>query len=350
VTAIRRSLAPAFTLAALALTTLPAAGGSNGDDAAVDLRVVSRAASDALRAHVYDPGVLDTDGYRATEQDVFRLAGTAAGPAEFVAGFNRLWQDGPFSHVRMTQARQSAAEVASYLDSMKVGGGGATLEWRGDVAVLVVNTMMGQDTIEQIGEAYREIVGRKASALVIDLRHNDGGAFAVRPLVGHLIATELDTGFFLSQRWTTQHDDLPARDTVLGLEPWRGWSLTAFWHDVQENAVTRIAFEPAAPRFAGPVYVLTSHRTASAAELAVDAIRATGRAVIIGERTAGQMLSQKPYDLPGSMQLFLPIADYISLGSGRIEGVGIEPDVRVDPGAALDTALELVDKAARPPG
>jgi len=333
VTAAHRWLSPAWALAALAFTTFPAAAESAGDDAAVDLQAVARAAADALRAHVYDPRVLDTDGYRTIEQDVFRLAGTATGPAEFVAGFNRLWQDGPFSHVRLNLARQSAAEMASYLDTMRVGGGGASLEWRGDVAVLVVNTMMGMDTIEQIGQAYREIVGRKAAALV-----------------GHLIATELDAGFFLSQRWTTQHDDLPGRERVLGLEPWRGWSLTAFWRDVQENAITRIAFEPAAPRFPGPIYVLTSHRTASAAELAVDAIRATGRAVVIGERTAGQMLSQKPYDLPGAMQLFLPIADYISLRSGRIEGVGIEPDVRVSPEAALGTALELVDKAARPPG
>ncbi|MBK7902596.1 MAG: hypothetical protein IPJ97_06240 [Proteobacteria bacterium] len=47
---------------------------------------------------------------------------------------------------------------------------------------------------------------------------------------------------------------------------------------------------------------------------------ANGRAVVVGEQTAGQMLSQKPYDLTEGLQLYLPIADYVSIRAGRIEG------------------------------
>ena len=88
--------------------------------------------------------------------------------------------------------------------------------------------------------------------------------------------------------------------------------------------------------------MLINHRTASAAELAADALLAPGRAVLVGEKTGGQMLSQKMYDLPQGLQLFLPIADYYSFHSGRIEGVGVMPQVVVDSDKAMEKTLELI--------
>jgi hypothetical protein len=55
--------------------------------------------------------------------------------------------------------------------------------------------------------------------------------------------------------------------------------------------------------------------------------------------SAGQMLSQKIYDLPGGFHLSLPIADYYSTNHGRIEGFGVKPDIEVDAANALSVAL-----------
>src|SRR5210317_1678517 len=88
------------------------------------------------------------------------------------------------------------------------------------------------------------------------------------------------------------------------------------------------------------VYILTSKRTASAAELATDALRGANRATIVGENTAGEILSQKIYDIPGGFHLSLPIADYYSAVNGRIEGVGIRPDIETDAANALEVALK----------
>ncbi|MBK7902597.1 MAG: hypothetical protein IPJ97_06245 [Proteobacteria bacterium] len=146
--------------------------------------------------------------------------------------------------MRLTPARQNAGQLARYLDTMNAGEGAAVLEWRGDTAVLTVNTMMGLDTIEQIHDAYRRIVGKNAAALIIDLRNNDGGAFAVKPLVGHLLESDLDVGAFLSQGWARSNHGLPTRERILQEQPWRGWSLVAFWNDVQQNEITRLTFVP----------------------------------------------------------------------------------------------------------
>ena len=74
--------------------------------------------------------------------------------------------------------------------------------------------------------------------------------------------------------------------------------------------------------------------------MAADALQGAKRAVVVGETTAGEMLSQKLFDVPGDFLLSLPIADYYSTHSGRIEGRGISPDVETAAENALATALE----------
>ena len=303
---------------------------------------IAAAINATLRAHLYDPAELDTPGYRRIEASVDELAARADSDEAFIQGFSDIWKDGPFSHVEFRKAQQPAAALAAYLDGMRVGGGGARLAWKDDVAILTVNTMMGQDTIEEIEAAYQEIADRKAAALVIDLRENGGGAFAVRPLVAHLLADPVLAGAFVSQKWNASHQRRPNAADMRAVEPWEGWSITAFWADVQGNMLTSIGFAPLEPVFAGPVYILTSRLTASAAELATDALSGSGRALVIGENTAGQMLSQKIYDIPGGFQLSLPVADYYSISNGRIEGNGIRPDIETNAQEALSRALEKI--------
>ena len=297
-----------------------------------------------IRDHHYDPSELEKESYQAIEAAFIELGQNATTDDKFIDGFNALWRDGPFSHVNLSKAQGTADELADYLDNLRIGGGGATLAWEGRTAILTVNTMMGLDTIEEIDAAYQEIASRGADNLIIDLRENGGGAFAVRPLVGHLIGAPYDAGVFVSRRWNAENEQPPSRDTITEIKPWEGWSIRAFWKDAQSDLFVRVQFAPAQPQFVGPVAVLTSARTASAAELAADALRGSGRATLIGEPTAGEMLSQKPYDVPGGFHLFLPIADYFSSASGRIEGAGIEPDIAVDAGNAMASARQTLAK------
>lgn len=338
---LRRST---VALAVGALSAVSAAAAAPQPEG-VGLPETAAAISAKMRAHHYNPAVLASPEYAAMEVRVKELAAGAQSTAEFVEKFNLLWRSGPFSHVRLQVAEASAEETAARLDRMRVGGGGAVLDWQGGVAILTVSTMMGLDTIEQIDAAYEEIVRRGARALIIDLRKNGGGAFAARPLVAHAISAPLEAGVFVSQRWAAERSGYPSREEAAAVEPWQGWSIVAFWRDAQENRLTRIQFAPVAPTYAGPIYVLVSARTASAAELAADALQASGRAVLIGEKTAGRMLSQKMYDLPGGLQLSLPIADYYSFHSGRIEGAGVKPDVSADPESAMKLALERAERA-----
>ena len=111
--------------------------------------------------------------------------------------------------------------------------------------------------------------------------------------------------------------------------------------DVLTRPLTSYRIDPLQPLFKGPVVVLTSARSISAAEIAADALKATGRARIVGEKTPGALLSSKLFDIPGGFHLRVPIADYYSIKNGRIEGVGVTPDISVNADEALDVALGL---------
>ncbi len=337
------TLAKSISTLALAIIANGISGLSYANEpvlAKTDYSEVGAAINKTMRAHHYNPAELDTPEYQRIEAAITELGELARSDEAFMNGFREIWRNGPFSHVEIHVAQQSADDLADYLDTMRVGGGGALLAWQDDIAVLTVNTMMGLDTIEEIDAAFAEIAERKTSALIIDLRENGGGAFAVRPLVSHLLTRPVDAGSFVSQPWNAVHKRAPSRADLEAVDPWQGWSIKAFWADVQTDPLTRVSFSPTAPVFDGPVYVLTSARTASAAELATDALKGANRAIIIGENTAGEMLSQKIYDIPGGLQLSLPVADYYSAVNGRIDGVGIKPDIETDAADAFDVALQ----------
>lgn len=292
-----------------------------------------------LQQFHYHPAELKLGAYQSIKQQIELLDASTPNPAEFAKAFNTLWQDGPFSHVRLAKRQQSVEEIAAYLDTMNVGEQGATLTWQGRIAVLTVTTMMGLDTIEQINSAYQQLTNAKA--LVIDLRLNEGGAFAVRPLVAHLLNHPLTAGAFASRLWFNSHHRQPISSDWQALPPWHGWSIRSFWQDVQAQPLTKIEFSPEAPYYAGPVYLLVSGKTASAAELAAAALATLPNVTLVGENTAGEMLSQTLFDLNDDSQLFLPIADYFSSNLGRIEGRGIEPDIKINADQALQHALTL---------
>jgi len=329
-------------IAAAVVSVFTIANAVDSQAQTTDYMAIADAIDETTRAYHYDPAELETAPYQQVMTAIKALAEKVETDEAFVEGFKDIWKDqGPFSHMSFSEAQGTSEEMAAYLDTFRTGGGGAVLSWNGKIAILTVNTMMGLDTIEEIEAAYGVIADKDAEKLIIDLRKNGGGAFAIRPLVGHLMNERYDAGAFVAQRWNAEHrGQAPTLDDIMTVEPWEGWSVRAFWDDVQREPFIRVAFSPIDPVFKGPVYVLTSESTASASEIAAEALQGSGRAVIIGEKTAGEMLSQKAYDIPGGFHLFLPIADYFSVKDGRIEGFGIEPDIAVDAKEALNIALQ----------
>ncbi len=291
---------------------------------------------------IFAPDDLQKPGYLAFRQSFDEIAERATDDLDLLLGFHFAWTNGPFSHFQLRRSHQSAAEMFAFFDNYRVGFEAATVEFDDAIAILKVRTMMGADTIEQIEAAYAKIAASDVDTLVIDLRGNGGGAFAVKPLVEHVIDEPVYAGYFLSQVWNRAHDRVPTAAEAFAAPAWTGWSIISFWHDVQELEILRVQFNPQQPNFDGDVYVLVDETSASATELAADAFRASGLVTLVGRKTAGEMLSQSMFDIGEGVLISLPVADYYSFDNGRIEGNGVPVDVEADSASALEVTRELI--------
>ena len=294
-----------------------------------------------VAANIYAPTELESKVYRAFRKELQQVAEAANDDLDMLLGFQSAWGEGAFSHFGLRRSVRPAADMITYFEGMRVGFEAATVEFSGDIATLKVRTMMGADTIEQIQAAFQRIAQEQPSTLIVDLRGNKGGAFAVKPLVEHIVDQSLTAGYFLSQNWNRSNHMLPTASEVRATDPWQGWSIIDFYRAVSESELIRVQFNPAEPNFDGQVFVLIDNKVASAAEMAADALSASGLATIIGETSAGEMLSQSMFDIGDGFIVNLPVADYYSFANGRIEGVGVTVDVQVKPADALDQAKRM---------
>jgi hypothetical protein len=100
------------------------------------------------------------------------------------------------------------------------------------------------------------------------------------------------------------------------------------------------------------VYLLTSNRSASAAEHFALALKSTGRATLIGEATAGANHFGGMQELSDHFGVWMPVGRTYDIATGEDwEGDGVAPDIAVDPKLALVKALEMAglphDEAVR---
>ena len=79
-----------------------------------------------------------------------------------------------------------------------------------------------------------------------------------------------------------------------------------------------------------PLVVLSSERTSSAAEIFIAALKAAGRATIIGTQTCGCVLAIRTrHNLPDGGLLDVSELDYKTSAGIRLERNGIRPDETV---------------------
>ena len=95
-----------------------------------------------------------------------------------------------------------------------------------------------------------------------------------------------------------------------------------------------------------PVAVLINADTASAAEIVAGALKDTGRAVIVGERSFGKGSVQSIFKLKNGEGLRLTTAHYFTPSGVMIHAMGISPQVEVV--MTADEDRKLVMQSDRP--
>lgn len=81
--------------------------------------------------------------------------------------------------------------------------------------------------------------------------------------------------------------------------------------------------------YLGPVVMLIGRFSASSAELFSGVAQENGRAVIVGQTSAGSVTGTQPIELPDGGMLYVGTITVTTPGGKRLEGVGVTPDVIV---------------------
>jgi len=156
---------------------------------------------------------------------------------------------------------------------------------------------------------------RQWKTLILDLRGNPGG---------------------LLSAWTRLASYMVERDAIVGETQHR-------------NRREPIIVKPRTPSFRGKLIVLTDSRSASASELFARFIQQQQRGLVVGDRSAGLVLTSHFYWHQLGRDIVIPygvqisISDVVMADGLRLERVGVLPDIRVVPtGADLATAADPV--------
>ncbi|HIP49171.1 MAG TPA: hypothetical protein EYG92_09440 [Lutibacter sp.] len=180
------------------------------------------------------------------------------------------------------------------------------------------------------------------SNLIIDLRENRGGTLnAAVPLVQYLTDKLVHGGYFLSRAWFEQHKDYPTNEQLKQFTPLMDPTYQGFTKKMQKDKGMSLVIPPnGKPIFKGNIFILTSGLTGSACEPFVFGLRHNEIGTVVGQKTAGAMLSGYTVKINKLYSLFMPFADYVTVTNQRIDKVGVEPDIEVASEKALDYVLD----------
>jgi hypothetical protein len=179
---------------------------------------------------------------------------------------------------------------------------------------------------------------RDAEVLIIDARRHRGGGLAEMNLLFPILydkpltLVQMDTRRAVAERMGTPMDDDPFVRRVAGPDT-----------VVRQEHFVVPATEVGKLRSA-KVYLLTSGKTASAAEHLALSLKRTGRATLVGERTygAGNFGGMVPLDKDFNYAAFIPVGRTFDPDTSKgWEGTGVAPHVEVAAAEALKKALEL---------
>lgn len=166
----------------------------------------------------------------------------------------------------------------------------------------VTTFALGQDVVAAFDKALATL--HDAPGLIIDVRRNGGGSswYADR-IAGRFLVDAFEY----------------ARVAFRYRLPQFGWVSEQTWRVVPRG-------EP----YVGTVVILTGPQTMSAAEAFVVALQDSGRALVVGEPTAGEVGVPITFNLPGGRASFT-VGSWQRLVGPEVEGIGVTPDIAVAP-------------------
>ena len=194
--------------------------------------------------------------------------------------------------------------------------------------------MVGVVIANQISSAVANL--GNIDRVIIDLRGNTGGGIAALRVMSLLTPGRIPVGFALDRNRTTANLDTEKlsfpRFARIPPSPKNLWLLGVRYAPAMlaKKSIV-LETEGLGPMpFHRRTILLVDRHTASAAEMIVAFARENNLSTIIGEKTAGRLLSSTSIKVGKGFRLALPTGAYYTWKGSVLEGTPIEPDHVVD--------------------
>ena len=204
----------------------------------------------------------------------------------------------------------------------------------GYLKVAMFPGMVGVEVANAISSAVEELGA--VESLIIDLRGNTGGGVGALRVMSLLTPERIPVGFALDRRRVTKNLDseklnfprfshIPASTKQL-------WPLALKFVPAMLAKKPIVLQSEALGKkpFHGRIVLLVNRHTASAAEMIVAFARENKLAMIVGEKTAGRLLSATSVKVGRDFRLALPTGAYYTWKGSILEGTPIVPDRTVE--------------------
>jgi len=201
----------------------------------------------------------------------------------------------------------------------------------GYLKVAMFPGMLGVDVSNAMSSAVAEL--GNVERLIVDLRGNTGGGAGSLRLMSLLTPNRVPVGYAADRHWAKRDlaklresfprlGRIPSSTRFLWLLALR--YLPAF---IKKSPIV-LQSEGLGPKpYDGHIALLVDRHTASAAEMVTIFAKENELATIVGEKTAGRLLSATSVKVGHGFRLALPTGAYYTWRGSALEGSPIEPDV-----------------------
>lgn len=288
---------------------------------------------------IYNKALLETEDWKNFTKNMRRVSAKAQDDLEMVFAFYYYAGKLPVSHYTLMKPFGEEENGSSSKDYTQR----VFLEEKSpQTAYLKITSFSG--SAAEMDSVFAIIRQKGYKNLIVDLRNNPGGSVeAGMAFATNVADTTFYGGVFLTQKYFNGHNALPTVDEYTTFPHFTAANYDLLMEGIHNTKGLCLKIVPDKNNYTGKLYILTNGNTGSTCEPIAYALKMRKRAMLIGETTAGAMLTGEMFVLGEGFKLFLPTADYYAADGYRIDQKGVVPDVEVKQEEALDYVLKLVN-------
>lgn len=283
---------------------------------------------------LYSKDLLQSGEWKEFEKHIMDSAPRLKDDVELVFAYYYYSSKLPISHfalMRIDTASQDEQDPGQKINLQ--------LEERSpQVAILKISSFNG--SAQEMDSVLKIVKEKNYPNLIVDLRSNGGGSVeAGMAFARNVVDTVLTGGIFLTRRWFNDETGPPSTDRYGEFPEFTQASYDLIIEGIHREKGLLMKVIPAGTVYRGKIYLITNGSTASTCEPIIHGLQYYGRAVVVGERTAGAMLNGERFPISSGFTVILPTADYYTIDGKRLDQQGVTPDVVLDPENAIEHVI-----------